>query len=221
MQARVLNRDTARRYFFYALVLSAFSISYNLLEGAVATYVGLQDEALALFGFGMDSFIEMISAIGIAHMVVRIQRHPFSQRDTFEIAALRVTGTGFYLLAAGLIGGATLNFVQGNQPQTTIWGTGIALVSIAVMWLLVHLKVTVGKQLGSAAILADAGCTRVCVYMSIVLLLSSLLYQFTGIGYLDSLGALGIAYLSVREGKESFEQARGKQHCCGNSCSEI
>jgi len=45
--------------------------------------------------------------------------------------------------------------------------------------------------------------------MSVVLLVSSLIYQFTGFGFVDSLGAIGLIYFSVSEGRESFEKAAG------------
>ena len=53
------------RFYQYALWLSIFTIVYNLLEGLVSVYFGAQAEALTLFGFGLDSFIEVISGLGI------------------------------------------------------------------------------------------------------------------------------------------------------------
>jgi hypothetical protein len=50
--------------------------------------------------------------------------------------------------------------------------------------------------------------------MSVVLLASSFIYQVTGFGFVDSLGALGLIYFSIREGKESFEKAAGLETCC-------
>jgi divalent metal cation (Fe/Co/Zn/Cd) transporter len=73
---------------------------------------------------------------------------------------------------------------------------------------LVAAKRSVGTRLHSAPILADANCTLVCIYMSLVLLASSLLFRLTGLGFLDSLGALGLAWFSFREGRESFEKTR-------------
>ena len=76
-------------------------------------------------------------------------------------------------------------------------------------------------MLGSTPILADANCTMVCIYMSVVLLASSLIYQFTGFGFVDSLGALGLIYFSISEGKEAFEKAAGLEDCdCGDELSE-
>ena len=68
----------------------------------------------ALFGFGIDSFIEVLSGIGILAMVLRIRHDREGQRSRFERTALRVTGTAFYLLAAGLALSAAYNLVKGH-----------------------------------------------------------------------------------------------------------
>ena len=88
---------TDKRYYNYALGLSILTIVYNFIEGIVSVYFGVQDETLALLGFGVDSFIEVISAMGIMFMILRIKRAPDSQRARFEVAALRITGTSFYI----------------------------------------------------------------------------------------------------------------------------
>ena len=79
--------------------------------------------------------------------------------------------------------------------------------------ILVAAKIRVGQRLNSSPILADANCTKVCIYMSVVLLAASLVYQVTGIGFIDSLGALGLIYFAVQEGREAFEKARGIDSC--------
>ncbi len=155
-----------------------------------------------------------MSGIGILAMVLRIRQHPDTPRSQFEKSALRVTGTSFYLLAVGLAMTAIYNLFTAHKPETTIPGLIISVISIAVMWLLVIGKRRVGRALNSSPILADANCTMVCIYMSFVLLVSSLVYQFTGFGFVDSLGALGLIYFSYNEGKESFEKAAGMEDCC-------
>ena len=206
---------TADRYWRQAFWLAAFTIAYNLAEGLVSIYFGIQDEALTLFGFGVDSFIEVMSGIGILAMVVRIRHGQEGERPRFERAALRLTGTAFYLLAAGLAFSAAYNLVSGRKPETSLPGLVIAIVSITIMWALVNAKRRVGRALHSPPILADANCTLVCIYMSLVLLFSSLLFQLTGFGFADSLGAVGLIYFSLREGKESFEKSRGHECSCG------
>lgn len=216
-----LTQSAENKYWQYALWLAFFTIFYNLAEGVISVYFGAQDEALTLFGFGIDSFIEVLSGIGILAMVIRIRRNPQASRSTFERTALRVTGTSFYLLAAGLTATAVYNLFIAHKPETTLPGLVISLISIAVMWALVMGKRKVGRALDSAPILADANCTMVCIYMSAVLLASSLIYQLTGFGFVDSLGAVGLIYFSINEGKESFEKAESLTDvCCDDDCNE-
>lgn len=209
-----LTQTAATRYWSYALWLALFTIFYNLLEGIISIFFGISDEALTLFGFGVDSFIEVMSGIGILAMVLRIRQYPETPRSQFERTALRVTGTSFYLLAVGLAATAVYNLFTAHKPETTLPGLIISVISIAVMWALVMGKRKVGRTLDSSPILADANCTMVCIYMSLVLLVSSLIYQFTGFGFIDSIGALGLIYFSYSEGKESFEKAEGMEDPC-------
>ena len=202
-----------------AYLLSLFTIIYNLAEGIVSMILGYQDETLTLFGFGVDSFIEVMSGIGIAVMISRIRQNPASSKSEFEIKALNITGTAFYLLSAGLLAGIILSLVNNHKPETTFWGVIISLVSIAVMVWLMNAKKSTGNKLHSDPIIADANCTKVCVYMSVVLLVSSLIYEFTGFAYADVIGAAGLVWFSVSEGKEAYEKAKGKScNCC--SCHD-
>jgi divalent metal cation (Fe/Co/Zn/Cd) transporter len=209
-----ITKNPFERIWQAALWLAIFTIVYNLAEGLISIFFGVSDEALTLFGFGVDSFIEVMSGIGILAMVLRIRQNPDTPRSQFERTALRVTGTSFYLLMAGLAVTAIYNIIMGHKPATTLPGLIISIISIAVMWALVMAKRKVGRTLNSAPILADANCTLVCIYMSVVLLVSSLVYQFTGFGFVDSLGAIGLIYFSYSEGKEAFEKAAGLECDC-------
>jgi len=202
-----------QRLYKSAFGLALFTIVYNIVEGIVSTYFGYEDESLALFGFGIDSFIEVISGLGIAHMVLRIRFNPSSNRDKFEKTALRITGFSFYGLVIGLVTTSIYNLWTGHKPETTFWGVIISIVSIVIMWALIIGKKKVGQQLDSDAILADAECTKVCIYMSIILLISSGLYELANLAYIDSIGTLGLAYFSLKEGAECFEKARHNKYC--------
>jgi divalent metal cation (Fe/Co/Zn/Cd) transporter len=202
----VSKLDT-NRYYRLALWLGLFTIFYNLLEGLVSVFFGAEGEALTLFGFGVDSFIEVLSGLGIVVMVLGIRRNPQAPRSTFERSALRVTGVSFYILCLGLAISAVYNLLTAHRPASTLPGVVISLVSLAMMWILLVWKRRVGRALRSAPILADANCTLVCIYMSLVLLAASLIYKLTGFGFVDSIGAFGLIFFSFREGHESFERA--------------
>jgi len=176
--------------------------------------LGYKDEALTLFGFGADSFIEVMSGIGIAVMILHIRQNQGSSKNEFEIKALKITGTSFYLLSAGLFAGIIINIINKHKPETTFWGIIISVISILVMVWLMTAKRNVGKKLQSDPIISDSNCTKVCVYMSVVLLASSLIYELTGFAYADAIGAAGLIYFSISEGIEAFEKAKGKNCSC-------
>jgi divalent metal cation (Fe/Co/Zn/Cd) transporter len=197
----------------WALILALITIFYNIVEGIVSILLGLEDETLSLFGFGLDSFVEVLSGIGILHMVRRLRKNRVESPDKFERRALKITGSAFYLLAIGLMFTGAINLLEGHHPETTLWGVVVATVSILTMWALMRCKIKVGRELDSPAILADANCTRTCMYLSFVLLFASAGYEVTGIGGLDSIGAIFIAGFSIKEGRESFAKAKGLS-CC-------
>jgi divalent metal cation (Fe/Co/Zn/Cd) transporter len=203
--------------FNWASALALITIIYNIFEGMVSVYFGFDDETIALFGFGLDSFVEVISGVGIWHMINRLRKNNDVNSDKFEKQALKITGTAFYILTFGLILTAVINVYKGHQPETTFWGIIISSISILTMWILIHYKIKVGRQLDSQAIIADANCTKACLYLSVILLVSSVGFELTQMGGLDSLGAVLIAGFSFKEGRESFQKAKGKIVC---TCSE-
>ncbi len=207
------------RFYKWASALALITIFYNIIEGCVSVFFGLQDETIALFGFGLDSFVEVVSGIGIWHMVRRMKQNDVINHDRFEKTALQITGGAFYVLAVGLILTSALNIYRGSKPETTFWGIVVSVISIISMWLLIHYKMTIGKQYNSKALIADANCSKACMYLSVILLVSSIGYAVSGIGMIDSLGAIGIAVFSYREGREAFEKSKGNLSCgCQEKC---
>lgn len=212
--AVTVNKD---RLLQQASVLALITIAYNLIEGIFSISFGIKDETLSLFGFGLDSFVEVISGIGIWHMVQRMRRNLDAAQDVFEQRALKITGSAFYLLSAGLVATAVVNLIYNRHPETTVWGMIVGTISILSMGLLIYFKQKVGRALNSDAILADANCTKACLLLSFVLLAASAGYELTRIGGLDALGALWIAWYAFKEGREAFEKSQGKACGC-SSC---
>jgi divalent metal cation (Fe/Co/Zn/Cd) transporter len=221
IDSEALLPEIEGKHWSMAFWLALFTILYNLAEGLVSVFFAAQDEALTLFGFGVDSFIEVLSGIGILAMVLRIRHNTSREQSRFERTALRVTGLSFYLLAAGLAVTTIYTLFNAHKPESTLPGIIISVFSIAIMWLLLLGKRKIGHALHSAPILADANCTLVCIYMSLVLLASSFIYQITGFGFADSLGAIGLIYFSFHEGKEAFEKAAGIECQCEDNKYEV
>ena len=202
-----------------ARLLAVITVVYNILEGVVSVGFGYSDETLSLFGFGLDSFVEVISGIGLWQMVAKTMRSS-APNDSFEKTALKITGTSFYLLTVGLSLTAVFNLYMHNKPSTTLWGIIVSSLSILTMAGLMTAKMRVGRKLGSQAIISDARCTRTCIYLSVILLLSSVLFELFHIGIIDTIGALGIAWYALSEGKEAFAKAKGQPCGCSDNCSK-
>jgi divalent metal cation (Fe/Co/Zn/Cd) transporter len=213
-----LPKEKLLRTAFY---LAIATIVYNLAEGLVSVFYGIDDETLALLGFGIDSFVEVLSGAGILHMLIRMKKagiNDITSRDRFEKQALKITGTSFYLLAAGLVIGSVINIITGATPETTRVGIVISVLSVLTMYVLMTWKMRTGKKLQSDAIIADANCTKTCFYLSFILLASSGLYELFGIAWFDIAGSLGIAWFAYSEGKEAFEKA--KNNCLSCCCHD-
>lgn len=219
MQNILLNPGKEKTIFYrWATALALITIFYNLAEGVVSVFFGAEGGTITLFGFGVDSFVEVISGIGIWHMVRRMSQNANESPDRFEKTALKITGTSFYILTIGLAITSAVNLYMGYKPKTTFWGIIIAVVSILSMWALIHYKVKIGKRFSSRALLADAACSRTCLYLSAILLVASIAYEMTGLGLLDSLGAIGIALFSFKEGREAIKKAKGESCHCETGC---
>lgn len=197
-----------------ALILTIITLFYNFAEGVVSLLFGISDDTLALLGFGIDSFVEIISALGILHMIIRMRKTSVDSHDTFEKNALKVTGFAFYILAFGLTASSIVNVYYESKPETTIVGIIVSSISILTMWFLMRAKLKVGKELGSSAIIADANCTKTCFYLSFILLISSILYEVVNVGWIDVLGSIGIAWFAFKEGREAFQKARNNSYSC-------
>ena len=191
-----------------AMLFAVLTIVFNIVEGVVSIWFGVSDDMLTLSGFGVDSFIETISAVGVAVMISRIRNNQDTDKIRFEITALKITGWCFYILAVILTAGAVFNLVQGHKPESTLAGVIISLISIVSMLGLIAAKKKLGRKLNCQPLIADANCNLVCVYMSVVLLVASGAFELFDLGWIDTVGTAGIIFFSVKEGKESLEQAK-------------
>lgn len=194
-----------------ARFLAYFTIAYNLVEAAVAIGFGLHDEALSLFGFGLDSLLE--SAAG---GVVLWRLSPGGHADEArERRATKAIGGLLIALAAALAVGAILEAVSGRGPERTWPGVAVAGVSLAVMGWLYRAKMQAATALNSAALREDAFCTKSCMWLSALLLAGSLAFEGLGLALFDAAASAGMAWLIYKEGREAWE---GRACECGDAC---
>jgi divalent metal cation (Fe/Co/Zn/Cd) transporter len=187
-----------------SLHLAYASAGYNLLEGVVAVLAGASATSVALLGFGLDSFIEVSSALVV---IWQFRSHVPEARERL---AMRGIAVSFFALAAWIVVDAGRSLVVGDRAGPSPLGIGIAAASVVVMPLLVWAKRRTGRELGSATVVADSMQTLLCTWLSAAVLAGLLLNAVLGWWWADPVAALVIAVVAVREGREAW---RGDD-CC-------
>jgi divalent metal cation (Fe/Co/Zn/Cd) transporter len=174
--------------------LAAAAISYNVIEAAAALWAGGVADSSALLGFGLDSVIEVASALALSWQ--------FSAADPErrEHLTLRIIAVSFFALAAFVAADASRSLMGAGEAHHSTPGIVIASLSLAVMPALSFLQRRAGRELGSRTAVADSRQTLLCTYLSAVLLAGLLLNSTLGWWWADASAALVIAVIAVREG---------------------
>ncbi len=207
------------RWLRRALLLAWATIVWNVLEGGVALFFGWTEESVALFGFGVDSWIEVSSA----SIVLWRLRGESGQSEgpglDRERSATRAISMLFLLLALGVSVGAVLQLALSGRPSTTLPGLLVSGVSLSFMFALWSAKRRVAEVLDSKTMMMDAACSLACIHLSAVLFVGSLLYLVApALWWADSVAALGLAFLIGREGVEGWRAAAQPDFDGGCGC---
>jgi divalent metal cation (Fe/Co/Zn/Cd) transporter len=188
-----------------------FTIGWNILEGLIALIAGGIASSISLVGFGIDSFIEVTSGSALLwRMTVDAEEET---RERNERLTLRIVGTCFLVLSSYIAYEAISNLVTRKAPERSISGIILACVSLVVMPILSRAKKRVGKELGSAAMHADARQTDFCVYLSAILLFGLLLNAIWGWWWADPVAAIIMVPIIAKEGLDAM-----KGRTCCDSC---
>lgn len=176
----------------------AFTITYNVIEAIVAIWAGSVASSAALIGFGLDSIVEVLSALAVAWQFTR------KEPERWEKATVRAIGIAFFALAAYVIIDALLTLTGLEEVDHSPIGIGIATLSLLVMPALAWFEFRTGRELGSKSVVADAKQLLLCVYLSGTVLIGLLLNSLFGWMWADSVAALVVAVLAIREGIEAW-----------------
>ncbi len=191
-----------------ALLLSYFTVAYNVVEGVAAIFFGSVSGSIALVGFGIDSFVESLSG---SIMIWRFGKHRnLSEEDEerIEKKAIKLVGWSFFILGAYVLFESLKTLYFQEQPEKSLIGIIIAILSLVIMPTLFYLKYKTGKALKSKSLVADSKQTLACIVMSVALLVGLGLNYIYGIWWLDPLVGVFIAILLFKEAKEALEEEK-------------
>jgi divalent metal cation (Fe/Co/Zn/Cd) transporter len=175
-----------------------FTIAYNVIEAIVAITAGSIASSAALIGFGLDSVVEVLSAAAVAWQFTR------KDPERWERPTVRAIAIAFFALAAYVTVDAILTLSGAQAVEQSPLGIAIATLSLIVMPLLAWFEFRTGRELGSRSVMADSKQLLLCSYLSGTVLLGLLLNWLLGWMWADSVAALVVAALAVREGVEAW-----------------
>jgi divalent metal cation (Fe/Co/Zn/Cd) transporter len=191
-----------------ALLLSYFTVGYNMLEGVVSVIVGLPAGSIALIGFGLDSFVESLSG-GV--MIWRFSKHreqSEAEEQQIEIKATRLIAYTFFVLGAYVLYESARKLYLNEIPAPSLFGIIIAIVSVILMPILFYWKYRTGKLLNSRSLIADSKETLACFLLSIALLIGLSLNYVFGLWQADPIMGFIIVAFLIREG---YEMLKGEE----------
>ena len=201
----MLNRQNAAKR---GVRVSYFTIAWNSLEGLIAIIAGTVASSISLVGFGIDSFIEVVSGTTLLwRMTVD---DDVQSRERNERLSLRIVGICFFFLAVYVAYESCADLIAKKAPGHSISGIILACISLIVMPILSRAKKKVGYALGSAAMNADARQTDFCVYLSAILLSGLLLNAVLGWWWADPAAALIMVPIIAKEGLDGIME----KGCC-------
>ena len=189
--------------------LEVFTVAWNVVEAVVAVGVGIVVGSVALVGFGVDSGIEVVSAVALLWRLLKAGPHAsVPEESAAERKALYLVAATFFLLALYILYEAVGALISGEGPESSIVALVLSAVSLVIMPVLAYLKGRTGREMGSRALVADSVETWVCAYLSVALLTAVGLNAAFGWWWADPLGALAMLPVILWQGWETLEEAR-------------
>ena len=189
----------------------AVTIAWMMIEAALAVIAGLKARSVLVTAFGVDSVIELLSAIVVLWRI----KSDSSQAERVERRAATLSGILLVLLSLYIMVSSVVGIVRHIGPEQTILGLVVAAMAFVLMPLLAVWKRRINRELQSAALRADIAETVACGYMAGVVVVGILLNRFLTVWWIDYAASVVLLLWIAHEAKEAFEVARSE---CEDDC---
>src|ERR1700674_3437468 len=187
------------------LRLQVLTIAWMTVEAVVSLATAWNSHSPALFAFGGDSLVELLSA------AVVFWRYRF---ELDEARAARIAGALLFMLAGLVVLTSVLNFLGYRESQRSLVGIGILLsAAVGMPWLAAR-KRQLAATTSSAALKADAAQSALCAYMAWIALAGLLVNAIWGISWADPVAALALTPLILREAWTAVHSSKLGCTCC-------
>jgi divalent metal cation (Fe/Co/Zn/Cd) transporter len=193
-----------------AIRLEALTVAWLTVEAVVAVASGVAAHSLSLLAFGIDSLIELISAVVLLWRLSVERRHGEALSEAAERLASRIGGVLLLALAAYVVAGAGWSLWQRQGEEFSLPGLIIVILTIPVMYGLARAKLRLAERLDSRALRLDAVESIACLYLSVVIVVGQVAQFLFGAWWIDSITALALVWFLVKEGREAWQG----EECC-------
>lgn len=191
-----------------ALLLSYFTVGYNIIEGIASIAVGLSAGSVALVGFGLDSFIESLSGSVMIWRFSKKTDGTHKEEDSLDEKATKLVAYSFFIFGAYVLYESLKKLFYHQVPEVSLLGIFIAIFSLIIMPVLFILKRKTAAALKSKSFLADSKQTLACIFMSISLLVGLGLNYFYGLWWADPVTGIIIVAFLFKEGLEALKEKK-------------
>lgn len=189
--------DAALRLRRAGIGLEIITLGWNVVGVVLLAILAYQSASVALFGFGLDSLIE----IGASTVVIW---ELTGTNATRQRVALRLIGWAFILLAAYLLVQAAVALLIRHHATPLIGGIGWTGLTAIVMFALARGKWAVGKRLDNPVLITEGRVTLIDGILATSVLIGLLLDYTLGWWWADPIAGLVIVFYAAREAAHIF-----------------
>jgi divalent metal cation (Fe/Co/Zn/Cd) transporter len=153
--------------------------------------------SLSLFGFGIDSVIEIFASVVVIWQLKSINKN----REKF---ATKLIGIAFIVLSAYILIQALMALLNSKHSHPSLFGILWLFVTVIVMFALAYGKKKAGAVLQNSVLLAEAKVTIIDGLLAVSVLVGLLLSTYLGWWWADILSSLVIVFYGIREAVHVF-----------------
>lgn len=187
------------------LWIQTLTLIWMTVEVVVSLGAAWMARSSALFAFGGDSAVELLSA-----GVVFWRFYSPAHQEHAEQRAARIAGSLLFILAAFVVTTSVLTILEHVEARPSLIGIALLVLTAIIMPWLAAQKRQLSITTVSAALKADAAESAVCGYLALIALAGLVVNAVWKVSWADPVAALALLPLIVREG---WEARKGKP-CC-------
>ncbi|MCK4909875.1 MAG: cation transporter [Planctomycetes bacterium] len=191
-----------------ALLLSVFTVVYNIVEGIISIVAGFLSGSVALVGFGLDSFVESLSGGVMIWRFRNCGKMSSEEEARVDKKAVKLVGWTFFALAAYIGYESVTKLYFQEIPQPSLLGIIVASASLIIMPVLFYLKYRISRLINSKSLMVDSKQTLACSFLSVALLVGLGMNYLYGFWQADPVVGLIIVAFLIKEGYSALKEGK-------------